>query len=59
MNDTYKLRVNLTVERYNTGNYQGERLSVNEELDLTADTFVDIAKILGQFQDLTKAIRQQ
>lgn len=59
MSDTYRLKVQITIERMYDGNhYSGERLSINEETDLELDNFMQVAEVLGKFNALSTKIKQ-
>lgn len=55
----YKL--NLRVEIFHVDDqgrmYSGDRLQVSEEVTVDASDFLEIAKILGQFHELTQHVR--
>jgi hypothetical protein len=49
-----KLRVNVSIER--TDNYN-ERLTINDEMEIPAQNFLEMCSILGQFQQLTDKVK--
>lgn len=55
---TYRLRVNITIERHSkSSGWSGDRLSVIEEADIDVPSFLEAASILGQFHALTEAFK--
>lgn len=60
--DTFKLRVQVTIERYNEsygGGSTGDRLNVNEEQTLELGSFLELAGVLGRFHELGEQLRRE
>lgn len=54
MKETMKLRISVSIEKQ-----FGERLSVNEEIELPVDGFIEACKILGEFDSLVGRIKKE
>lgn len=54
----YKLRVRCEIQQTDDhGGFYGQGLTVEETADLSLDTFMDVAAVLGQFHELTKTVK--
>ena len=52
----YQLSVRVEIREPRLG---GSGLSIQEDASITCATFLEVAKILGMFHDLTEAIRKE
>ena len=52
-NDTMKLRINISIERQ----FSGERLTVNNELEIPNQGFMELCSVLAQFDALAKKVK--
>lgn len=64
MKDVYELDIVIQINRKqeDSGGYQthtGERLGINQRVTVKAADFMEIAGILGRFQELTTKIQEE
>lgn len=56
----YKLRVRCEIqETADNGSYRGQGLTVEENTELDAAGFMDVAGILGRFHELSERIKRE
>jgi hypothetical protein len=53
-----ELRASIT-RRTQEGGYYGERLEVNETINLNAETFLELSSILAKFHDLMQTLKKE
>lgn len=56
--ETFKLQVMITIEKFIGDSYSGERMGVNQQVQLRSVNFLQMCQILGKFQELAEEIRQ-
>ena len=56
----YKLRVRCEIQQVDDfGGCYSQGLNVEENIDITADNFMEIAAVLGKFHDLSEKIKAE
>lgn len=56
--DLYNLDVQVRINRIRQdGGYTGEQLTISQEMQIQADSFIEIASILGKFQETAEKIK--
>jgi hypothetical protein len=53
---TVTVRIN---KRLKTGGYTGEQLTINEDFHLDVTSFIDIANVLGKFEELATHLKEE
>lgn len=55
----YKLKVRCEIQQTDdNGSYYGQGLNVEENVDIDAGSFMEVAAVLGRFHDLAEDIKQ-
>lgn len=59
MTDKFKVEIRVTIRKLQTGfgGGHGDAFSVDEQLTVGAEDFMEVAKICGQFHDLAEQLR--
>lgn len=56
----YKLRVRCEIQQTDDhGSYYGQGLNVEENVDIEAGSFMEVAAVLGKFHDLSEKIKAE
>jgi hypothetical protein len=56
----YKLRVRCEIHQTDDfGGIYSQGLNVEENIDITADSFMEVAAVLGKFHDLSENIKAE
>jgi hypothetical protein len=59
MADRYQLVINCEIQRLDEhGRYTGDRLSVNDRMEIPAGNFAEICDVLGRFHQLSETVRR-
>jgi hypothetical protein len=59
-NQHFVLRINVSIQQTDQrGSYTGNCLEINDRTELKAESFLEVAKVLGRFHDLAVVIKKE
>jgi hypothetical protein len=59
-NQRFVLRINVSVQQTDQhGNFMGNQLEINDRTHLKCSSFLEVAKVLGKFHELSEVIKKE